>query len=60
MLPRPFIPEPMPVDLEALAMGESEAWAQDQVKRVLNDLYAEHKDWTKVRAVFAPPTGTLS
>lgn len=39
----------IPDDLEALAMTESETWAQEDVRGIIRERYAQLKDWNKVR-----------
>lgn len=42
--------EPIPEDLSAFAMMETEKWAQDAVMKVIRERYTELKDWNGVRA----------
>lgn len=42
-------PEDVPDDLIAVAMQENEAWAQEEVLRVIRERYESLKDWNKVR-----------
>lgn len=46
--PPPVIPD----DLAALAFNETEAWAKEEVLRVIREKYDEHHDWQKVRVAF--------
>jgi hypothetical protein len=43
-------PVPLPQDIEALAIAESESWAQDNVREAARERYAQYGDWNKVRA----------
>ena len=45
-------PPPIPDDLAALAFNETEAWAKEEVLRVIREKYEEHHDWQKVRVAF--------
>ncbi|MFN8994390.1 hypothetical protein [Gemmatimonas sp.] len=40
---------PLPPDLEALAMEETEAWAQESTRAAIQDLHERHGDWDTVR-----------
>ena len=40
---------PIPDDLMALAMSETETWAQEDVLRVIREKYRDYKDWNLVR-----------
>lgn len=42
----------LPPDLEALAQGYSEAWAQDQVRAVIQDEFDSRGDWDAVRSAY--------
>lgn len=42
-------PVVIPDDLEALAMRESEPWAQDDLRDVIKERYRNLNDWQKVR-----------
>lgn len=53
-----FAPEPRPIgaeevavpdDLAALALQESEAWAQRDAMRLIREKFAEKRDWNLVR-----------
>jgi len=48
---KPAFPSPsdIPDDLMALAAQENEAWAQEQVVRVISEKYEELRDWNRVR-----------
>lgn len=48
-LPSPEIEE-VPMDLQQRILGESELWARDQMRSLVQQLYAKHNDWDKVRA----------
>lgn len=39
----------IPDDLEAFALGEMEPWAQEQVREVIRERYADLKNWNLVR-----------
>jgi hypothetical protein len=41
----------LPDDLNALAMEESESWAQDDTRALIRDKFLELGDWQKVRRV---------
>lgn len=45
----PVLPE-VPEDLMALAMQENEAWAQEEMVRVIRERYETLRDWNRVRA----------
>ena len=49
---------PIPEDLVALAMREREAWAQEDVLKVIRERYADLQDWNRVRAAMG--VGTLT
>lgn len=40
----------IPDDLVAVAMQENEAWAQEELVRVIREKFEQYKDWNKVRA----------
>lgn len=40
----------VPQDLQARIRAESELWAQEQLRSLIQQLYARHKDWDLVRA----------
>ena len=42
--------EPIPPDLLAFAMGESEKWAQDEALEVVRRKYIEYGNWNAVRS----------
>lgn len=42
----------LPPDLEALAQGYNEAWAQDQVRAAIQDEYDARGDWDAVRSAY--------
>jgi hypothetical protein len=44
------VQEEIPEDLVALAMQENEAWAQEELLRVMRERYEELRDWNKVRS----------
>jgi hypothetical protein len=44
--------ETIPVDLEAIALQETEAWAQEQVRAALLDAYESSQDWDSVRTQY--------
>lgn len=44
--PRP----PLPPDLESMVVRETEAWAQDQMRTMMQDEYVAYGDWDTVRA----------
>ena len=39
----------VPEDLHALALNESEEWAQVDMLRVIREKFEDHKDWNRVR-----------
>lgn len=39
----------IPEDLHALALSESETWAQEETLRAVRESYDIHKDWNRVR-----------
>lgn len=41
--------EPLPPDLEAIALQETEPWAREQVRAALMDVYEQTQDWDAVR-----------
>lgn len=43
-------PEELPVDLQMRVNRETEVWAREQVRAVVAELYARHKDWSAVRS----------
>lgn len=45
----PREPEPIPPDLMALVLRESEAFAQDDILKVIRQTYAETQDWNMAR-----------
>lgn len=49
--PGPGIVE-VPEDLLAIAMGEQEAWAQEEVLRAIREKYELLGDWNRVRSAF--------
>jgi hypothetical protein len=46
----------IPPDLMALALNETEEWAQTQTMKVLREKYAEYHDWNRVRAAVGVAT----
>jgi len=48
----PPAPVEVPNDLQAVAMQEQAAWAQEEVLRAIRERYEELKDWNKVRSAF--------
>lgn len=48
----PDTPPEVPEDLVALAMGEQEAWAQEETLRAMRERYDTLKDWNLVRSAF--------
>ena len=42
----------VPDDLLALAMTQSESWAQEDTIRAMKERYLDLKDWQKVRSAF--------
>lgn len=40
----------IPDDLMALAMSQTEAWAQEDLLRVVREKYEDLRDWNRVRA----------
>jgi hypothetical protein len=48
--PLPPKSEPIPNDLDELALRESEPWAREQMRASLRDSYTEHGDWDAVRS----------
>lgn len=42
----------IPEDLVALAMTQSEGWAQEDTLKAMRERYAELQDWQKVRFAF--------
>lgn len=42
----------VPQDLVALAMTESESWAQEETLKAMRERYELAKDWNMVRAAF--------
>ena len=42
--------EEVPADLQLRIRAESELWAQDQLRSLVQQLYARHADWDMVRA----------
>lgn len=40
----------IPEDLMALAMSQTEAWAQEDLLRVVREKYDDLRDWNRVRA----------
>ena len=40
----------IPQDLQARIRAESELWAQEQLRSLIQQLYARHKEWDLVRA----------
>jgi len=47
---QPEPPVEIPNDLTALALSETEKWAQDSVLEAIRERYAALHDWNKVRA----------
>ena len=47
--PEDLAPQEVPEDLMAIAMQENEAWAQEEVLRVIRERYESLQDWNKVR-----------
>lgn len=45
----PVEPEPIPPDLMALALQQSEPFAQDDILKVIRQTYAETRDWNMAR-----------
>lgn len=43
-------PEEIPVDLQMRYNGETEVWAREQVKGLIQELFGRHKNWDAVRA----------
>lgn len=43
-------PSDIPEDLMAVAMQETEVWAQEEVVRVIQERYEALKDWNRVRS----------
>jgi hypothetical protein len=43
-------PDEIPIDLRARYMGETQDWAREQVRSLIQQLYAQHKNWDSVRA----------
>ena len=48
--------EEIPPDLLALAMSETEEWAQSQTVKVIREKYAEYHDWQAVRTALGVAT----
>lgn len=46
----PSAPEEIPEDLVALAMQQSESWAQEDLLRVIRERYDDLRDWNRVRS----------
>ena len=42
-------PEEMPVDLLMRCEQETEEWAREQLRSLVRQLYAQHKNWDSVR-----------
>lgn len=42
-------PEEVPVDLRLRYEMETESWAKEQMRSLIRELYAEHKNWDAVR-----------
>ena len=42
----------VPADLIAVAMLESEAWAQEETLKAMRERYETLRDWNRVRAAF--------
>jgi hypothetical protein len=54
--PRPDIRlDPMPDDLASIVAQYSEAWAQADVSRAMQELHALTGNWDVVRTRFTPP-----
>jgi hypothetical protein len=47
--PKPLALVAVPEDLHALALNESEEWAQSDMLRVIREKFEEHQDWNRVR-----------
>ena len=47
---KPDAPVDVPEDLLALAMQENEAWAQEELLRVIRERYELYHDWNRVRS----------
>lgn len=50
-----LVPDPppqIPDDLAALAFGEMEAWAKEDVLKAIREKHEEYHDWQKVRVAF--------
>lgn len=45
----PREPEPIPPDLMALVLAESEPFAQDDILKVIRQTYSETQDWNMAR-----------
>lgn len=43
-------PEEIPIDLQMRYNGETEPWAREQVKGLIQELFGRHKNWDAVRA----------
>lgn len=43
-------PEEIPIDLQMRYNGETEVWAREQVKGLIQELFGRHKNWDAVRA----------
>lgn len=52
------VDDTLPVDLEVLALSESEPWARDDVRAALRDRYLERRSWDRVRADLFIPHGS--
>jgi hypothetical protein len=50
VLPPDPMDEDVPQDLLALVGTETEAWAQEQLLRVIRERYADLRDWNLVRS----------
>lgn len=46
-------PEEMPVDLLMRCAAETEDWARDQLRSLVQQLYMRHKNWDSVRTEMA-------
>ncbi len=42
-------PEEVPVDLQMRCNAETEDWAREQLRSLVTQLYAKHKNWDSVR-----------
>lgn len=51
LIPAALAPEPLPPDLESLAMGESEEWARDNVRERAWELFRMTKNWDEAKRI---------